>query len=445
MTSYPADLATRVHKKLTKDKVKGPNVETLLKLFEVLYFASLKTEEGQRIPFSVTYSDPKNPDPNPPKRIRNYRWKHIPLEPNKLLTVRNLSKLAKAIDPWSSSLAVFPNSDGRLYIWGLIDQIVHFNTFLVRESDSGLDTPGLFQAVVRGPADITVYQEYNLTARLNQASIITSEVDVFGYGPINRKVMRDLAKYQTAVAKSARLSLRRCRDHWDEEENRLGTLCRILISIQRYRHGGALLISRSTDDLNVKYGLNYNRLPQALRRLAVSQVRSNIESGNISDDYLEENRDSIPLELYLDSEIAKDNLRDAEAEVTGCVRFVSALSCVDGLIHLRPDFTVDGFGAEITVRDEVPTLFRTFSARADPKSLKPTDPAHYGMRHRSMMRYCNAHPDSIGFVISQDGDIRTITRVGNKLIMWENVMVHFLWDAYLKRVKNRWAGEEQHS
>jgi hypothetical protein len=40
-----------------------------------------------------------------------------------------------------------------------------------------------------------------------------------------------------------------------------------------------------------------------------------------------------------------------------------------------------------------------------------------------MMRYCFANPKSVGFVISQDGEIRAMTRVGGRLIMWENLKV----------------------
>lgn len=278
MTSYPADLAARVYDKLTNQGVKSPSVDKLRDLFEVMYFASLKTEEGKPVQFSITYSNPHNPDPKPPPRIRAYRWKHISLDPRKLLTVRNVSKLARAVDPWTSSLAVYAKSDGRLEIWGLIDQMVHFNTFLVRESDAGLDTPGLFQAVVQGPTDITIYRGYNFIARLNQASIISQQKDVFGYGPVSRKIMRDVPRLERDVAKSLRMTLARCLEHWDETENRLGTLCRILVSIQRYRHGGAVLISPTTNDLNLKYAVNYDRLSRALRGLAMNQVRFNMSS-----------------------------------------------------------------------------------------------------------------------------------------------------------------------
>jgi len=40
-----------------------------------------------------------------------------------------------------------------------------------------------------------------------------------------------------------------------------------------------------------------------------------------------------------------------------------------------------------------------------------------------MFSYCWNNLGSLGFVISQDGDIRAITRVNDKLIMWENIKV----------------------
>jgi hypothetical protein len=37
-----------------------------------------------------------------------------------------------------------------------------------------------------------------------------------------------------------------------------------------------------------------------------------------------------------------------------------------------------------------------------------------------MMRYRWSVPGSVGFVLSQDGDIRAITRKGDDLLVWEN-------------------------
>jgi hypothetical protein len=38
-----------------------------------------------------------------------------------------------------------------------------------------------------------------------------------------------------------------------------------------------------------------------------------------------------------------------------------------------------------------------------------------------MLRYCDEHEGSLGFVVSQDGDIRATMKVKDRLILWENI------------------------
>jgi hypothetical protein len=57
----------------------------------------------------------------------------------------------------------------------------------------------------------------------------------------------------------------------------------------------------------------------------------------------------------------------------------------------------------------------------DQQSLQIIDYQHFGTRHRSVMRYCLSEPESVGFVISQDGDVRVIRNVGGRVVMWENI------------------------
>ena len=40
-----------------------------------------------------------------------------------------------------------------------------------------------------------------------------------------------------------------------------------------------------------------------------------------------------------------------------------------------------------------------------------------------MMRYCWENPGSLGFVVSQDGDIRAMLRLKDRLVLWENIEV----------------------
>ncbi len=52
-----------------------------------------------------------------------------------------------------------------------------------------------------------------------------------------------------------------------------------------------------------------------------------------------------------------------------------------------------------------------------------------------MIRQCARDPESVGFVISQDGDVRAITRVGNAVLMWDNIRLQRLVNA--KAIKSR--------
>src|SRR5258708_6255806 len=148
--NFPADLAKRVHTQLVARKQHPPSQTALTALFETLYFASLKQEENQPISCRIAFVNRKRPDPDPPDRLVADRWQYFPLAHDLPLDVRNLVKLSTAVDPWGSTLAVDADSGGSWRIWGLIDQSVHYSTYVVKEATDGVEMPGVFQAVIQG-------------------------------------------------------------------------------------------------------------------------------------------------------------------------------------------------------------------------------------------------------------------------------------------------------
>jgi hypothetical protein len=433
-TKSVSDLARSVDRYLKKNGISSPGSRLLGGLFDAIYFASLKTEEGKPLQLRAVLLNPKNPDPHKPPHPRPHRWKVVRLETRIPLTVPHLVKLSKAADPWTSCLAVYFDSSGSFFIWGLLDQTVHFNTMLVRETESGYAPPGIIHVVITGTADITVYREASFIARLAQDSLLKSQVDVFSSGQVRGKLSSGITAYLDAVLKSLGAEPPEDWDYlWAEAlaDQWIRTLCRLLISIQRYRHGGALLITTDATDLEVKYRLNYNRLPRALINLGHSMIKSRAAREEVIEKYLNRDRHNLPVKLYLDEQIAYSNCRDFEDETTGCIRFISALSCVDGLILSTPDLSIKGFGVEIRTKKDVVAACLSARPTLRKKSIRQIEPSHYGTRHRSMMRYCMAHPGSIGFVISQDGDIRAVTRVESSLVLWENLQVHWPSEARL--------------
>ena len=143
------DLARSVHAELNRRNIKCPSISVLERLFAVLSFASLKTEEGQPINAHIVYLNPKNPDPFPPETIRPERWQNFSFSKRIELTVSNLVKLAKASDPRTSSFAVFHEKNGKLFIWGMVDQGNSYHEFVNLDCSSGFSRPGVFQATGR--------------------------------------------------------------------------------------------------------------------------------------------------------------------------------------------------------------------------------------------------------------------------------------------------------
>jgi hypothetical protein len=422
--SYPKDLAKKVHS--TINSTRGTDIPTscLEDLFELMFFSSLKTEELASITYSIVYIDPNDPDPKPPGRIVADRWSYIELDKQISFNIPNIVKLAKASDPRSSSLAVFHNDQGEIFIWGFIDQMNRRSDFINHESESGPESPGFFQASVESQGHIVVYVGLWVVAELRQNKLVCNSLDIFNDGHIRNNLQPSITTFTDTIRKSVEPTIYQDRDHWKTSHTHLwlSALCRLLIRIKKFNHGGAVLLTPSSenDDLNIKYGTKSERLREALVRKGILEINRTYSS-DIIHGQMAEKADSISMRTYLDESVADFELRDTNDEINGCLLYLSHLSRVDGLVLLSKDLTLRGFGVEITTRRDPEHVFKSNSTFADKSSLKEVDFKHFGTRHRSMMRYCNCHEGSIGFVISQDENPKAITKVEDKLIIWEEI------------------------
>lgn len=424
MSNWLADLAGKVHAALQRDKAIPP-VPVLQRLFEVMYFASLRTEEAQSITFHIVYIDPTNPDPSPPRRIVQDRWSYVPIKPRLLFDIAAVTKLAKASDPRSSSLAVYHNGEGELFIWGLIDQGNSYYDFVTYAAESGPERPGLFQASIAGIGHLVVYRHYELIADFRHSEIRPPPIDALTQGPVFETLQSGIQRYIEKVhAQVGPLAFSQ-RSHWPSTlaDTWLTALRRLLLHIQQYRHGGAVLITpdSTTKDLNIKYQLDYTRLRTCLDRRGVFVIHHTETSGALLQMAIDDGAEHLPTDIYLEESSADTDLEESREELDGLLWFVSLLSRVDGLLLLSPDLDVRGFGTEIQTSAPPTKVVRAHEPHALRTRLTTLDYNHFGTRHRSMMRYCAAVSGSVGFVVSQDGDVRAMTRVRDALVVWENV------------------------
>ncbi len=431
---YPYHLAKLVAARLISGNVEPPSDRVLLRFFETLYFSSLKTDESRPCRCTVNYVDPQAPADKAAVDGRAGRWRVIPFAQSMPFDVRTLLKLARAADPNTSSLAVFSDAAGELFIWGIVDQELRYADFIAAGASASPHRPGLFQATIAGVGNLCVYKDYALLGSLEQHNLVDQYHDALGAGPVHEALRTNL---RAALADGLAASNRneQSPDAAPAENELLvrwqNAVCRTLMNIQRYRHGGGLLIVPACPaaDVNVKYAIHYDRLPQSLVGLVQCQLLKHQTATNIAEHCRSRPGDVLPCEFHFDDVAHRKKLDEYKSEALGCERFIASLSRVDGFVLLDKGLVVHGFGVESVAESDLEQIFIAGDAPATPSLLRPGTLSHFGTRHRAMMRYCWSHPGALGFVISQNGDIRATMRVGDRLILWENINVQLAFKA----------------
>ncbi len=201
-------------------------------------------------------------------------------------------------------------------------------------------------------------------------------------------------------------------------------LRRLLLRVQSLRHGGSLLVVQAGayPDIKIKYSLHYDRVRTAALRWAEDLVR---RRHLFNREFYGELEGNDLIDVIRRIGYAERDVEETEDEIDGAIWFVSLLTRIDGAVLLTPKLEVLGFGVEILTPEGLTSVARAITSDADRTELTNVDYQEFGTRHRSVIRFCNAHPDSIGFVVSQDGDVRAITKVGGSVVYWENLRLQF--------------------
>lgn len=425
--NYPFDLARLVGAQL--EPVLGRPIDEgiLAQFFEMLYFASLRTEEGWQPLFTVNFVEASEPrGGSGPESLAN-SWSGVPFGAALPLDIRTLTKLARAVDPEVASMNVYADDEGQLFVWGLVDQELRHGDRIISAVGAESLRPGLFQATVAGPGNICVSRHGTLLGNLLQDVLVEQHFDVLWSGPVHAQI----AEYM--------------RDHVDRHHGKLSAECgsphpmllerelllrwinslsRVLVNVQQYRHGGGLVLvpKPELDNSNVNYRIRYDRLSRAV----VALVRASLLRDQSLATLMHVVQNHIPPGLYEDIQNLRKLHNEVELrkdEVLGSLRFIASLSCVDGVVLLDKSLTAHGFGVELRTDSDLDQAFLAGDAEATQARLRRVEITHFGTRHRAMMRYCYQCPGSLGFAISRDGGIQAMMRINGQLILWENIDV----------------------
>jgi DisA bacterial checkpoint controller nucleotide-binding len=98
---------------------------------------------------------------------------------------------------------------------------------------------------------------------------------------------------------------------------------------------------------------------------------------------------------------------------------IASLGAVDGAVVMTKRFEILGFGAEIA--GDLPAVInvrRAVDLEADTFVTELVDSV--GTRHRSAYRFCNAVPDAVAVVVSQDGSVQFVNRHHDSVTYWDH-------------------------
>jgi hypothetical protein len=171
------------------------------------------------------------------------------------------------------------------------------------------------------------------------------------------------------------------------------------------RHGGAFVVVADPPraPIEMKYATQPLALGGELARLWLSLARAyHLLGSNDWADALEQTR------------VQRHQLWSTAASV-------GHLSALDGCVVLDRQMTVHGFGGTIET-GAASAARRTY---VDSRTLAPLAEEHllgrFGHRHRSAYLLCKAVPNTIAFVISQDGDLAVFSSDDQHVYCDENL------------------------
>lgn len=417
-------MADAVHKRMVALGYASPNVQIIRSLLRIVHTASLITEEGRFVQASVTLADPKQPDAPPYLQRADYP-QFTALQAPEKLTPEFLVKIARAVDRWSGSIAIWGTGPNKLVAWGIVDQLVGTNTHLNRENIGGFSIPGILTIKIDRPGDLTAYHESIFLCSLRAQRLLLNEAEVFDSEAIIGRLIPAFKQRASAISSAINKAILVSYDDQLVLNNLLSswkaTVARICIGLRRMGTGGTLIITPSPNQelLSISHGFQYERLGTAL----TLQVLDDVYEFCLMEKLFESKAKSVSRQKVSEIGSAEEDARDRADEVTGAVKLVTSLAAMDGAILMGMDLSVIGFGVKIGGGETPKEIYDGEDFEIRGKFLKRVDTSRFGTRHASALRYCKEDADAIGVIISQDGHVRVVLNVDGKIVLWDRVQL----------------------
>ncbi len=413
-----------------------PDTAELHVLLNVMYHASLLTEETRKVAARVGYVDPpdtgsKGVNLNLLPSCKLFRFT-APID----FSVENIRRLAPAVMEAESLILVTRSASvnagymhSPLAIWGLLDLGSDWRRLFRGMGRAAMAPPNCLTVSAMGPGMLVASALGFVFFRLAGGKILNLPLPDLSEGHVGAFLApaADLL-HRDSCKKLKRKRYDRRKDS-DGHPQRLyyQLLSLILNSATDLGHGGTFILLpeditlediRLTDRMSIKYVIE---VPEPWPVL-LDQTEANKRYFDLL--FPPKSRKERPpadkLARLEKRDTWEKRMERADDNLERYAQFVATLSAVDGAVVLNRKLRVLGFGAEITAHS--PTL-RTAKFARDPwaKNWDVREINTFGTRHRSALRLVSSFDDCLCFIISQDGPVRAARRVAADVVVWNDV------------------------
>jgi hypothetical protein len=412
------DLIAQLHAVLMMHDI-VPEISDIQMLCDVLYASSLLKEEGRpvRARLMIAPPDAFPLTEGPPKGLHAIRF----TTPHNL-TSNEIKRLSPAAGFYHSVIAIWPDRDKGFRIWGILNTGTRWMNLVAggrRPTDEQVSHPIIH---VRDPGWLVFYNGYTLMAEWRGRDFHGPQLDVFQSGLLKERFVGHRLRMVEGLGTDG-LPRKLDFSAYSELSHRVALqfLKRIINLVRTSGHGGSMVIIPEeregvevvTKWIDCKYSASPDKAGLRFRSLLQGIIR---RVGQLCTDGANAEEAWQVFQNSGDSEL--DRLEEAFFELA---RLFADLMQVDGALVLDKRMCLLGFGGEIRVDRNVFQVGHALDLEG--AHIIDWDVQGDGTRHRSVYRLCSVEPEVIGFVISQDSQVRMIASVDESVIFWSHTMI----------------------
>lgn len=404
---------------LLEDHPDCPPEHDLQEVAKVLYASSFLKEEGRAVRARVLLAPPSafTSAQGPPEGAHAIRFS-IPHP----LTANEIKRLSPAASFFHSVVAIWPDRDRGFRIWGVLNTGPRWQNLAAGgRKPMSQDVP--YPVIhVRDPGWLLFYHGYTLLAEWRGTEFHGPRIDVFQSRLLYER-FAELRRNMVAELGTGCLPETLDTDGYAELSRQISLqfVKRIINLVRGSGHGGSMVVlpegqegfDAATRWIDCKYSAEPDATDLRFRHLLQSMIR---RVGQLTPEGSTAEQAWHIFRTSRDPEL--DRLEEAFYELA---RFFSDLMQVDGALVLDQRLRVIGFGGEIRVDRNVLQVGQAHDL--DGTHISSWNVQGDGTRHRSVYRLCSVEPSVIGFVISQDSQVRMIANVDESVIFWSHTMI----------------------